>query len=100
MSSLLAVVVIVNPPAPAVLAFAADAPFTVQDIATVLGAIIGSSIGSEIAANKKEGIELLVKTDAGNFISIIQEVGAYSFYKGQSIRIIKRNGKSRVVPFD
>ena len=71
-----------------------------QDIATVLGAIIGSSIGSEIAANKKEGIELLVKTDAGNFVSIIQEVGAYSFYKGQSIRIIKRNGTSRVVPID
>ena len=35
MSSLLAVVVIVNPPAPAVLAFAADAPLTEQDIATV-----------------------------------------------------------------
>ena len=71
-----------------------------QDIATVLGAIIGSSIGSEIAADKKEGIELLIKTDAKNFVSIIQEVGAYSFYKGQRIRIIKRNGKSRVVPFD
>ena len=70
-----------------------------EDIATVLGAVIGSSIGSEIAAAKKEGVELLIETDLGNFISIIQEVGAYSFYKGQKVQIIKRNGKSRVIPF-
>ena len=71
-----------------------------EDIATVLGAIVGSSIGSEIAAAKKEGVELLIETDSGNFISIIQEVGAYSFFKGQKVQIIKRNGKSRVIPFE
>mgnify|MGYP001161603358 FL=1 len=71
-----------------------------EDIATVLGAAIGSSIGSEIAAAKKEGVELLIETDSGNFISIIQEVGAYSFFKGQKVQIIKRNGKSRVIPFE
>jgi|TARA_B100001093_G_scaffold30370_1_gene26331 outer membrane lipoprotein SlyB len=71
-----------------------------ENIATVLGAIIGSSIGSEIAAAKKEGVELLIETDSGNFISIIQEVGAYSFFKGQKVQIIKRNGKSRVIPFE
>ena len=71
-----------------------------EDIATVLGAIIGSSIGSEIAAAKKEGVELLIETDSGNFISIIQEVGTYSFFKGQKVQIIKRNGKSRVIPFE
>ena len=71
-----------------------------EDIATVLGALIGSSIGSEIAADKKQGIELLIKTDSGNFVSIIQEVGSYSFTKGKKVRIVKRNGKSRVIPFE
>ena len=71
-----------------------------EDIATVLGAIIGSSIGSEIAAAGTEGVELLIETDSGNFISIIQEVGSYSYFKNQKVRIIKRNGKSRVVPFE
>ena len=71
-----------------------------EDIATVLGALIGSSIGSEIAADKKQGIELLIKTDSGNFVSIIQEVGSYSFTKGKKVRIVRRNGKSRVIPFD
>ena len=69
-----------------------------QDIATVLGAVVGASIGSEISANKREGIELLIETDAGSFVSIIQEIGSYSFFNGQKVRIIKRNGKSRVIP--
>ena len=43
-----------------------------QDIATVLVDIVGASIGSEIAANKREGIELLIETDSGSFVSIIQ----------------------------
>ena len=73
-----------------------------EDIATVLGAIVGSAIGSEIAssASRKDGVELLIETTSGNFVSIIQEVGAYSFFKGQNVRIIKRNGKSRVIPFE
>ena len=33
-------------------------------------------------------------------ISIIQEVGKYDFRVDQKVRITKRNGKSRVVPFD
>ena len=69
-----------------------------QDIATVLGAMVGASIGSEIAANKREGIELLIETDSGSFVSIIQEIGIYSFFNGQKVRIIKRNSKSRVIP--
>ena len=44
-----------------------------SDIASVVGALIGSAIGSEIgsASTKKEGVELLIETDAGKFISII-----------------------------
>jgi len=36
----------------------------------------------------------------GRMISIIQEVGKYDFRVDQKVRIIKRNGKSRVIPFD
>ena len=49
---------------------------------------------------KKNAIELLIETDAGKLISIIQETSSYNFSKNQKVRIIKRNGKSRVVPFD
>ena len=68
----------------------------------MLGSIVGSAIGSEIASSvsKKDGVELLIETTSGNFVSIIQEVGVYSYFKGQKVRIIKRNGKSRVIPFE
>jgi len=73
-----------------------------SDVASVVGGLIGSAIGSEIgsSATKKDGVELLIETDAGRFLSIIQEVSNFSYVKGQKIRIIKRNGKSRVIPFE
>tara|TARA_E500000178_G_scaffold150441_1_gene150181 strand:- start:2343 stop:2804 length:462 start_codon:yes stop_codon:yes gene_type:complete len=73
-----------------------------SDIATVVGGLIGSAIGSEVgsAISKKEGVELLIETNSGNFISIIQEVSKFTFSKGQKVQIIKRNGKSRVIPFE
>ena len=73
-----------------------------SDIATVLGGLVGSAIGSEIgsAVTKKDGVELLIETESGSFISIIQEVGNFSYNTGQKVRIIKRNGKSRVIPFE
>jgi len=75
---------------------------TESDIASLVGGLVGSSIGSEVGSNltKKDGIELLIETDAGKLISIIQEVSSYNYFKDQKVRIIKRNGKSRVVPFD
>ena len=71
-------------------------------MASVIGGLVGSAIGSEIgsAITKKDGVELLIETDAGRFISIIQEVSDFSYSKGQKVRIIKRNGKSRVIPFE
>ena len=51
------------------------------------------------SAKKKDAIELLIETEAGKMVSIIQEVSSYSFEKNQKVRIIKRSGKSRVVPF-
>ena len=73
-----------------------------SDVASVLGGLVGSAIGSEIgsAITKKNGVELLIETDAGRSISIIQEVSDFKYFKGQKVRIIKRNGKSRVIPFE
>jgi len=73
-----------------------------SDIAAVVGGLIGSALGSEIgsAITTKDGLELLIETDAGNFISIIQEISEFSYSSGQKVRIIKRNGKSRVIPFE
>lgn len=75
---------------------------TESDIASIVGGLVGSRVGSEIGSNltKKDGVELLIETDAGRLISIIQEVSSYNYSKNQRVRIIKRNGKSRVVPFD
>ena len=75
---------------------------TESDIASLVGGLVGSAIGSEVGSNltKKDGIELLIETDAGKLISIIQEISSYNYSKNQRVRIIKRNGKSRVVPFE
>jgi outer membrane lipoprotein SlyB len=73
-----------------------------SDIAAVVGSLVGSAIGSGIgsAATKKDGVELLIEIESGSFISIIQEVSNFSYITGQKVRIIKRNGKSRVIPFE
>jgi len=74
---------------------------TESDIASLVGGLLGSAIGSSIGSSmtKKDAVELLIETDAGKIISIIQEVGSYSYAKNQKVRIMKRSGKSRVVPF-
>ena len=73
-----------------------------SDIAAIIGGIVGSAIGADLGSNitQKNGIELLIETNGGRMISIIQEVGKYDFIVDQKVRIIKRNGKSRVIPFD
>jgi outer membrane lipoprotein SlyB len=74
---------------------------TESDIASLIGGLVGSAIGSSVGSSmtKKDAIELLIETEAGKMISIIQEVSSYNFEKNQKVRIIKRSGKSRVVPF-
>tara|TARA_B100001093_G_scaffold434614_1_gene432157 strand:+ start:418 stop:879 length:462 start_codon:yes stop_codon:yes gene_type:complete len=75
---------------------------TESAIASLLGGLIGSAVGSEIGSNmtKKDAVELLIETNNGKLISIIQEASNYNYNKNQKVRIIKRNGKSRVIPFD
>lgn len=73
-----------------------------SDIAAIIGGLVGSAVGAEVSSNltKKDGVELLIKTETGRLVSIIQEVSKYNFKINQKVQIIKRNGKSRVLPFD
>ena len=73
-----------------------------SDIAAIIGGLVGSAVGAEIGSKltKKDGVELLIETNGGRMVSIIQEVGKYNYTTNQKVRIIKRNGKSRVIPFD
>ena len=75
---------------------------TESDIAAIIGGLVGSAVGSELGSNitSKDGVELLIETNSGKLISIIQEVSNLNFKVDQKVRIIKRNGKSRVLPFD
>ena len=73
-----------------------------SDIAAIIGGLVGSAVGAEIGSKltKKDGVELLIETNGGRMVSIIQEVGKYNYAPDQKVRIIKRNGKSRVIPFN
>ena len=73
-----------------------------SDIAAIMGGLVGSAVGAEIGSKftKIDGVELLIETNGGRMVSIIQEVGKYNYAPDQKVRIIKRNGKSRVIPFD
>ena len=75
---------------------------TESDIAAIIGGLVGSAVGSEVGSNltSKDGVELLIETNSGKLISIIQEVSNLNFKVDQKVRIIKRNGKSRVLPFN
>ncbi|MEL0238306.1 MAG: hypothetical protein VW963_10280 [Candidatus Neomarinimicrobiota bacterium] len=73
-----------------------------SDVAAILGGLVGSAVGSKIGSNitSKDGVELIIETDAGRLLSIIQEKNqSYSYSVNQRVKIIKGNGKSRVVPF-
>ena len=73
-----------------------------SDIGAIIGGLVGSKVGAEVGSNltKKDGVELLIRIDSGKLVSIIQEVSKYNFEINQKVQIIKRNGKSRVLPFD
>jgi outer membrane lipoprotein SlyB len=73
---------------------------TESNIAAVVGSIVGSRVGSEIgnAVSQKDGVELVIKLKSGRVVSIIQEKSEFSYAINQNVRIIRRSGKSRVIP--
>ena len=69
-------------------------------IGGVIGGIVGSSVGSAIGnqITQKDAIELFLELESGKVVSIIQAKSQYEFQSGQSVRIVKSGGKSRVLP--
>ena len=53
---------------------------------------------SENAIELIEGVELLIQTNEGNSISIIQKNDQYSFMLGDKVTIQKINNQSKVIP--
>ena len=45
-----------------------------------------------------EGVELLIQTNAGDSISIIQKNDQYNFILGDKVLIQKTNNQSKVIP--
>tara|TARA_B100000035_G_scaffold247182_1_gene215865 strand:- start:496 stop:822 length:327 start_codon:yes stop_codon:yes gene_type:complete len=68
---------------------------TILDITKVM--IERDSI-SENAIELIEGVELLIQTNEGNSISIIQKNDQYSFMLGDKVTIQKINNQSKVIP--
>ena len=68
-----------------------------KEVETPSGPLVGIETDSVISI--KNGVELLIETDKGSFISIIQVASDFKYLKEQKVRIIKRNGRSRVIPF-
>ena len=68
---------------------------TILDITKVM--IERDSI-SENAIELIEGVELLIQTNEGDSISIIQKNDQYSFMLGDKVTIQKINNQSKVIP--
>ena len=73
-----------------------------------VGGAVNSALENVCKALSKRGIQDNINinvihpglTSTERLISIIQEVSNYDFVINQKVRIIKRNGKSRVIPFN
>ena len=65
----------------------------------ILGTIKDTIKVSINELGESDAIELIIETDSGKLISIIQEISTYTFQNEQRVRIIKRSGRSRVEPF-
>lgn len=71
-------------------------------ITGVLGAVAGGAIGSVVdhAAKKENGLEIVVRTDAGNTFAITQ-ANDMPFHQGDRVGIIADNSRhSRIVPLN
>jgi len=70
-------------------------------IAAVIGAVAGSLAGSGIeeSATRKPALEITVRLDSGQVLSIVQEGMAAEFRPGDRVRVLAGRGESRVVRY-
>lgn len=66
-------------------------------VGTVLGAVAGGVAGQALEehATKKQGVEITVKLDGGQYVAITQEADE-QFHPGERVRILSGQGVSRV----
>ena len=66
-------------------------------VGSILGAVAGGVAGSAIEerTTKKQGVEITVKLDGGQFVAITQEADE-QFHPGERVRILSGQGVSRV----
>jgi outer membrane lipoprotein SlyB len=66
-------------------------------VGSVLGAVLGGVAGQAIEekTTKKEGLEITIKLDSGQFIAITQEADE-QFRVGERVRVLSGSGATRV----
>ncbi|KAA0873958.1 outer membrane lipoprotein [Nitrincola tapanii] len=70
-----------------------------QTLATVLGAVAGGIAGqrAEEMISRRQGLEITVRLDNGNVVSVVQEVdNNQSFGVGQRVRVLGQGSTMRV----
>ncbi len=70
-----------------------------RTLSTLGGAVLGGAGGAaaEGAVGTKQALEITVEQDGGKVVSIVQEAGGESFYKGDRVRILRAgDGSARV----
>lgn len=70
-------------------------------VGSVLGAVAGGVAGSQIerAAGDRQGWEIVLRTDDGRTLAIVQEAGSENFAPGQRVRLLTdARGQVRVSP--
>ncbi len=67
-------------------------------IAAVVGAVAGGLLGGNIeeSATRKPALEITIKLDNGQLVSIVQEGHAAEFRPGDRVRVLSGRGESRV----
>lgn len=70
---------------------------TGQVAGAVGGAILGGIIGQQVeqSANERQGLEVTVLLDSGNYISVVQEADE-PFRPGDRVRVLSGRGRTRV----
>ena len=66
--------------------------------ATIGGALLGGVVGdaAERDVNKRNGVELTVRLDAGRMIAIVQDDAGEGFRPGDRVRIVSNGYATRV----
>lgn len=70
-----------------------------KTVATILGAVAGGVAGAAVeeSVTRRQGMEITVRKDNGQVISVVQEVSSnVPFYVGDRVRILTINGTVRI----